>query len=156
MMKRVVVIVFTVLNILLLTGCIVCAVLTYRNNKIINSTELNFTYREEEKDVYLTLSDGQEIALQFGDESVKIVCSYEHGTAENIFQTVQFVRFYAQGKGYEIEREVTEMYGEIRLHNILYNLGYKREQTGDCDLDYIADRRWYVNAASKLIGWIGM
>lgn len=145
-----------VLNVLLLTGCIVCAVLACRNNKIINSIGLNFTYREEGKDVYLTLSDGQEIVLQFGDESVKMVCSYEHGTVDEIFQTVQFVRLYAIGKGYEIEREVTEMYGEIRLHNILYNLGYKREQTGDCDLDYIADRRWYVNAASKLIGWMGL
>lgn len=155
-MKRVVVIALIILNVLLFIGGIVCAVLTYRNNKIINSTELNFTYGEEEKGVYLMLSDGQEIALQFGDESVKIVCSYERGTAKDIFQTVQFVRYYATGKGYEIERDVTEMYGEVRLHNILYNFGYKRERTGDCDLDYIADRRWYVNVLSKAIGWFGL
>ena len=46
-MKRVMIIVLTVLNVMLLIGSIVCTVLTYRNNKIINSTETTFTYREE-------------------------------------------------------------------------------------------------------------
>ena len=150
------VIVLTVLNVLLLVGSIVCMALTYRNNKIINSTEIAFTYREEGGGVLLTLQNKEEIRLQFESESVKIIQSYKHNGTETIFQTVQFVRFYAQGKGYEIERDITEMYGEIRLHNIAYNLGYKRERTGDCDLDYAADRRWYVNSASKVIGWIGM
>lgn len=150
------VIVLTVLNVLLLIGSIVCTVLTYRNNKIINSTETTFVYREEDGGVLLTLQNQEEIRLQFESESVKIIQSYKHNDTETIFQNVQFVHFYAQGKGYEIERDVTEMYGEIRLHNILYNFGYKRERTGDCDLDYTLDRRWYVNAASKIIGWIGM
>ena len=150
------VIVLTVLNVLLLIGSIVCTALTYRNNKIINSTETIFAYREEGGGVLLTLQNQEEIRLQFESESVKIIQSYKHNGTEAIFQTVQFVRFYAQRKGYEIERDVTEMYGEIRLHNILYNFGYKRERTGDCDLDYTADRRWYVNMASKIIGWIGL
>ena len=155
-MKRVVVIMLTVLNVLLFIGSIICTAMTYTNNKIINSTDQTFVYREESGGVLLTLQSQEEIRLQFESESVKIIQSYKHNGTETIFQTVQFVRFYAQGKGYEIERDVTEMYGEIRLHNLLYNLGYKRERTGDCDLDYAADRRWYVNAASKLIGWIGM
>lgn len=150
------VIVLTVLNVLLLIGSIVCTALTYRNNKIINSTEQTFAYREESGWVLLSLHNQKEIRLQFESESVKIIQSYKHNSTETIFQITQFVRSYAQGKGYEIERDVTEMYGEIRLHNILYNLGYKRERTGDCDLDYTLDRRWYVNAASKLIGWIGI
>lgn len=155
-MKKAMVIAITVLNILLLIGSIVCTALTYRNNEIINSTETTFVYREEGGGVLLTLQNKEEIRLQFGSDSVKIIQSFKHSSTETIFQTVQFVRFYAQGKGYEIERDITEMYGEIRLHNIAYKLGYKREQTGDCDLDYIADRRWYVNAVSKLIGWIGI
>ena len=150
------VIVLTVLNVLLLIGSIVCTALTYRNNKIINSTETTFTYSEEDGGVLLTLQNQEEIRLQFGSDSVKIIQSFKHNDTKTIFQTVQFVRFYAQGKGYEIERDVTEMYGEIRLHNILYNFGYKRERTGDCDLDYAADRRWYGNALSKLIGWTGI
>ena len=155
-MRKARVIVLTVLNVLLLIGNTVCAALTCRNNKIINSTEQTFAYREEGGGVLLTLQNQEEIRLQFESESVKIIQSYKHNGTETIFQTVQFVRFYAQRKGYEIERDVTEMYGEIRLHNILYNFGYKRERTGDCDLDYTLDRRWYVNAASKIIGWIGM
>ena len=146
----------TGLNVLLLFDSFVCTALTYRNTKIINSTETTFAYREEDGGVLLTIQNQEESRLQFESESVKIIQSYKHNGTETIFQTVQFVRFYAQGKGYEIERDVTEMYGEIRLHNILYNFGYKRERTGDCDLDYTADRRWYVNAASKFIGWIGL
>ena len=155
-MRKAMVIVLTVLNVLLLIGSIVCTVLTYRNNKIINSTETTFVYREEDGGVLLTLQNQEEIRLQFESDSVKIIQSYRHNGTETIFQITQFVRYYAQGKGYEIERDITEMYGEIRLHNILYNFGYKRERTGDCDLDYTLDRRWYVNAASKIIGWIGM
>lgn len=155
-MKRVVVIVLTVLNVLLFIGSIICTAMTYTNNKIINSTDQTFVYREEDGGVLLTLQSQEGIRLQFESDSVKLIQSFRYDNKRAIFQTVQFVRFYAQGKGYEIERDVTEMYGEIRLHNIAYKLGYKREQTGDCDLDYIADRRWYVNAASKLIGWIGL
>lgn len=155
-MKKAMVIVLTVLNVLLLIGSIVCTALTYRNNKIINSTDQTFAYREESGGVLLSLQSQEEIRLQFESESVKIIQSYKHNSTEAIFQITQFVRYYAQGKGYEIERDKTEMYGEIRLHNILYNLGYKRERTGDCDIDYTSDRRWYVNATSKLIGWIGM
>ena len=155
-MKKAMIIAITVLNVLLLIGSIVCTALTYRNNKIINSTETTFTYREEGGGVLLTLQNNEEIRLQFESDSVKIIRSFKHNGTETIFQTVRFVRFYAQRKGYETERDVTEMYGEIRLHNTLYNLGYKRDKTGDCDLDYAADRRWYVNAASKFIGWIGL
>ena len=155
-MKKAMIIAITVLNILLFIGSIVCTALTYRNNKIINSTEATFAYREEGGGVLLTLQNEEEIRLQFESDSVIIIQSFKHNGTETIFQTVRFVRFYAQGKGYEIERDITEMYGEIRLHNTLYNLGYKRGKTGDCDLDYITDRRWYVNAASKIIGWAGL
>lgn len=155
-MKKAMIIAITVLNILLFIGSIVCTALTYRNNKIINSTEATFAYREDSGGVLLTLQNKEEIRLQFESDSVKIIQSFKHNGTETIFQTVQFVRFYAQRKGYETERDVTEMYGEIRLHNILYNLGYKRKRTGDCDLEYTADMRWYVNVASKIIGWIGL
>ena len=155
-MKRAMVIVLTMLNALLFIGTIVCAAWTYRNNKIINSANSIFAYREERGEVLFVLKDADEVRLRFDENSVKIVQSYAHDGAENIFRMVLFVREYAREKGYEIERAVTEMYGEIRLHNILYRLRYKREQTGDCDLDYIADRRWYVNVFSKIIGWTGL
>lgn len=155
-MKRKMRIVLTVLNILLFIGSVVCTVQTFRNNKIINSIAESFAYREEGKKVFLTLRNGKEVSLEFGRDSVKIIRAYEQAGTEGICQTVIFIRNYAREKGYEIERDVTEMCGEIRLHGILYELGYKREQTGDCDLDYITDRRWYVNMMSKVIGWIGI
>lgn len=155
-MKLAAIIVITVFNVLLLTGSIVCAVMTCRNNKIINSIEQTCDYREDSGGVVLTLPRGEELTLQFGNDSVKIVHSFEYNDAETIYKTVMFVREYARENGIEIPRSINEMYGEIRLHNMLYTLGYKREQTVDCDLDYIADRRWYVNIASKLIGWSGL
>ena len=45
----------------------------------------------------------------------------------------------------------TDMLGELRLHNALYAVGYKREQTTDADLDFTSDKRWYVNFISKII-----
>ena len=155
-MKLAAIIVITVFNVLLFIGSIICVVMTCRNNKIINSIEQTYDYREDSGGVVLTLPRGEELTLQFGNDSVKIVHSFEYNDAETIYKTVMFVREYASKNGIEIPRSINEMYGEIRLHNILYTLGYKREQTGDCDLDYIADRRWYVNVASKLIGWSGL
>ena len=136
-MKRAMVIVLTMLNALLFIGTIVCAAWTYRNNKIINSANSIFAYREERGEVLFVLKDAEEVRLRFDENSVKIVQSYAHDGAENIFRMVLFVREYAREKGYEIERAVTEMYGEIRLHNILYRLryheilfgGYNRAQT---------------------------
>ena len=89
------VIVLTVLNVLILIGSIVCTALTYRNNKIINSIEQTFVYREESGDVLLTIQNQEEIRLQFESDSVKIIQFYSHNGTETIFQTVQFVRFYA-------------------------------------------------------------
>lgn len=155
-MKRAMAIVLSVLNMLFFIVSIVCTALTYRNNQIINSADRTFAYREENGEVLLVLQGAEEVRLRFDERSVKIVQSYKHGSTENIFRMVLFIREYMCGKGYESERDIADMYGEIRLHNILYALGYRRERTGDCDLEYTADRRWYVNAASKAIGWIGL
>ena len=46
--------------------------------------------------------------------------------------------------------------GEYRLHNLLYSVGYKREQTGDADVDYVSNSRWYVNVVSSVFGWVGV
>ena len=74
------------------------SVLTYRNNKIINSTETTFVYREEDGGVLLTLQNQEEIRLQFEGESVKIIQSYKHNDTETIFQTVQFCPLLRAGE----------------------------------------------------------
>ncbi len=120
------------------------------------SKEGNYIYREQDGKVYLDISRGKEVKLKFGETSVAIEESYEHGDKQSSIEIIMFVKRYATKQGYEIERSNTELYGEYRLHVFLYKLGYKRCATGCCDLDYISDKRWYVNEAGKLIGSIGL
>jgi hypothetical protein len=128
---------------------------TARNNKKINDVAENFTYWEENENVSLTLKSGKEITIRFSEKSATVYQGYTaNGKAESI-EIVSFIRWYVEQKGYEVVQAYTDMYGEYRLHNLLYRLGYKREQTGDSDLDYERDKRWYVNAASKIIGRSG-
>ena len=67
-----------------------------------------------------------------------------------------FIRYYTRLNGIKTARSNTDFTGEYRLHNCLYKLGYKRKQTQNADIEYVKDRRWYVNVASTFIGWIGI
>ena len=148
-------IVLTVINLLILLISVLCLIGTAVNNEKINAIGKNFTYREEGETVILKLKNGKETTMQFGKESVKVWKSYEASEKDSSVEIVSFIRWYANLKGYEVKRENTELIGEYRLHNALYRLGYKREQTGDSDLDYEKDKRWYVTEISKIIGWCG-
>ena len=132
-----------------------CLIGTARNNKKINDVAENFVYEEENGNVSLRLKNGKEVTIRFNEKSARVYDGYTaNGKAESI-EIVSFIRWYAEQKGYEISQAYTEMYGEYRLHNALYWLGYKRKQTGDSDLAYEKDKRWYVSAASKIIGRSG-
>lgn len=144
------------LHLLIFMVSLTCLIGTSKNNKIINSIGYEFTYSEAENGrVRLTLNTGKEITLQFGKESVKVVHSFAASRKEEGLFLAVFIRSYASENGYSVKRTVTELYGEYRLHNVLYRLGIAQEQTADSDLDYEKDKRWYVNGLSKLIGWIG-
>ena len=41
------------------------------------------------------------------------------------------------------------MINEWRVHNLLYDLHYKRERTADVDLDY--PQKWYIKLAYTLL-----
>jgi len=129
---------------------------TNKNNKIINSIGCEFAYSEAENGrVELTLDTEKKVVLQFGKESVKVVNSYTaKSRKESLFLAV-FIRSYASENGYSVTRKVTELYGEYRLHNVLYGLGVAKEHTADSDLDYEKDSRWYINAIGNFIGWMG-
>lgn len=149
-------VVLTAINILLFIGSIFSLIGTSKNNKIINSFCRDFNYREEGKgEILLTLRSGKEMNLRFEKSSVKVVGAYGASGREESLYIVKFIYVYAEENDYEIPRAKTEMYGEYRLHNILYGLGYKRGQTADSDLDYEKDKRWYVNAVSKILGFTG-
>lgn len=155
-MRKRSIIVATIINLILLMISAACFVGTSINNKAINSAQQEFTYREEKGKVVLLLKDNEEVTIHFGMNSAKIMESYAFTGRKAKLEIVLFIKEYALQHGYGIVRDVTELYGELRLHNILYALGYKERHTEDCDLDYAADARWYVNTASKVIGWIGI
>jgi len=155
-MRKRSIIILTIINLILLVISAACFVGTSRNNKIINSAQREFTYRDEHGEVVFRLKDGEEVTIRFGENSAKIMESYRFNDRKAAIEIVFFIKEYALQNGYSVVRDITELYGELRLHNVLYVLGYKKLHTKDCDLDYVADSRWYVNAASKIIGWSGI
>ena len=148
-------IVLTVVNIIIFIMSVTSLIGTARNNKKINDVAENFVYEEENGNVSLRLKNGKEVTIRFNEKSATVYQGYTANGKRESIEIVSFVRWYAEQKGYEVSQAYTEMYGEYRLHNALYRLGYKRKQTGDSDLDYEKDKRWYVSAASKIIGWSG-
>ena len=149
--------VLTVANILFLIMSVYCLIWTAKNNQIFNSIEKDFSYEEYENGkVILALKGGKKMTLIFGSASVKVVDSYQATSKEESISVALFIRYYTRLNGIETARSNTDFTGEYRLHNCLYKLGYKRKQTQNADIEYVKDRRWYVNVASTFIGWIGI
>ena len=144
--------ILTIINVVMFVLSILCLIGTSINNKIVNSVDLNFKYREENGKTVLELEE-KEVVLQFGKDSVKVLSSHEIKDRETQLQTVLFIRKYLSE---QTPRQTTDLLGEFRLHNALYRLGIKRDQTGESDLDYIKDKRWYVDVASKILGFTGI
>ena len=156
MKKKRSLIVLTAVNILILLMSIYCLIRTTQNNKFINSYITDFDYAEYENGkVILTLEEDKRITLHFGNDSVKVVQSYQATSRKESVSVMLFIRYYTQSKGMKLSRSNTQILGEYRLHNLLYNVGYKRAQTADADIDLVKDRRWYVNIVSSVYGWIG-
>ena len=156
MKKKRSLIVLTAVNVLILLMSIYCLIRTTQNNKFINSYITDFDYEEYENGkVILTLEEDKRITLHFGNYSVKVVQSYQATSRKESVSVMLFIRYYTQSKGMKLSRSNTQILGEYRLHNLLYNVGYKRAQTADADIDLVKDRRWYVNIVSSVYGWIG-
>ena len=96
------------------------------------------------------MSDGETVRLRFNKEAVKAEQSYRVKDRAGQIYLTTFIYSYAREKEIHIERKFTDMLGELRLHNALYAVGYKREQTADADLDFTSDKRWYVNFISTI------
>ena len=101
-------------------------------------------------EVKLEMADGESVRLRYYKEAVKAEQSYRVKDRAGQIYLTTFIYSYAQEKEIHIERKFTDMLGELRLHNALYAVGYKREQTADADLDFTADKRWYVNFISTI------
>ncbi len=129
--------------------------LTNRNVRILNDTNPSYYYKERSS-VSVHLPSDEIAVLYFRNNHTKIKNSYQCDTIADCYATVMAIQSYARQNDIEITRPLTEMVGELRLHNFLHEIGYKTDETGDADLEYIQDRRWYVNVASKMVGWMGL
>ncbi len=146
--------VLMVLCVILTAFNIACCVHIWSGNDSLNRQRSAYAYTEEtDGSIIVSVAKDKRLRCYFGKDSVKIKSSYRVNDKDEIVRIILFVRSYAEEKGYRITRENTELYGEYRLHNILYEWGVEREKTVDLDLDYNQDARWYVNTASAVIGW---
>ena len=144
-----------IIHLLLFLGSLACLLQTNYNFKRINEFIPSFYYIEgSTASVYLP--SGQIVDLHFRGNNVEITDSYECKSIEDCYAIVFAIKSYARENGIEIVRTNTDLVGELRLHNFLYRIGYKPDETGTADLEYICDRRWYVNVASRVIGWTGL
>lgn len=156
-MKRRWFVVLIVINLLLALLSALCLVGTCLNNRSINvATQIEYRTINSEDNVCLNVDGENTVVLHLGADSVRITDSYKVTDGGAMLSVVCFVEDYVwETRGIQT-RPKTELYGEFRLHNLLYRFGIEREHTAELDLDYIADERWYMNAASKIIGWCGL
>ena len=146
---------FVILSGILCLIALTFFLLTERNVRILNDADPSYYYKERSA-VSVHLPSEKTVDLIFRDNHTKVKSSYEFESIAECYSIVLAVKAYAMRNEIEITRSTTEMVGELRLHNFLYEIGYKPNETGDSDLEYIRDRRWYVNVASRLIGWAGL
>lgn len=144
-----------IFHILLFLGSLACLLQTNRNVEQINAINPSFYYIEGST-ASVHLPSGEIVDLYFRGNNVEVSDSYVCNNIEDCFAVVLAIKSYAQSSGIEIVRSNIDLVGELRLHNFLYRIGYKRTETEDADLEYICDRRWYVNVASRVIGWTGL
>ena len=144
-----------IFHILLFLGSLACLIQTNHNFRRINEIVPSIYYIEGST-ASVQLPSGQTVDLHFRENNVEVSDSYVCNNIEDCYAVVLAIKSYAQSNGIEIVRSNTDLVGELRLHNFLYRIGYKRTETEDADLEYICDIRWYVNAASRVIGWTGL
>lgn len=74
------------------------------------------------------MASGEVVRLCFDKNLVKAERSYKvKDRAEQVY-LIAFVYSYGRKTDIRIERSVTDMLGELRLHNALYAVGYKRKK----------------------------
>lgn len=108
-----------------------------------------YEYEEQDGEVWLKVSESSKVCLRFGEDAVTVYEAYRHPFSVN--KIVGFIMQYQAEKGLNIRRTRRELMGEIRLHNLLYTIGYERTRTMNADLEYTSDGRWYVNMASAML-----
>ena len=160
-MKKRVRICLMILNLLLLMVSLVCVWQTSRNVKYINSLEPILykpdlsSFETECQSLSIYLPSGSALNTKFSKSGVRVVQSYRCQSLRDCYYIIFALQHQAKQNGYVFCQSTTELYGELRLHQIMYRIGYKTDQTSDADLEYTGDHRWYVRVASRIIGSSG-
>lgn len=150
-------IVLTIVNLILLILILIGYIETSENIKIFNSTEDAFDYEEKEKgEVELALTKGKRVTIVFHKTNAEVEGAYCYTDKPDLIKIIRFIRYYCERHEVEIARCNSDLWGEMRLHTFLYNVGYKRAQTGNANIEFEKDERWYVGVAGSILGWIGI
>lgn len=112
-------------------------------------------YDISKADITYKHTTGKEVKIIFGEESVQVVDSYTLNRKERL-DVLCFIRYCLKEKEIDCNRTVQNMEGEMITHNFLCKLGYKPISTKDTDLDYLKDKRWYVNTATVIMQFLGL
>lgn len=154
-MKKKIGICFFILSIVLFMLSSFCLYQTSENVQLLNEQSSSFYYMDG-SNVCINLSSGKRVSFALRDNVAIVYDSFQCDTKEDCIKVVLAIKEVAKKKEVSISRSNSDLMGELRLHNFLYELGYRTNHTKNADLEYIKDHRWYVNAASCLIGWVGI
>lgn len=147
----------TIVNLILLLLMAIVYYETSKNLQMFNSTDNTYDYEEtEDGKVVLTLHEEKKVTVLFHKTNAEILEAYRFTEKQAMLEIIRFIRYYCEEHGLEVKKCNSDLFGEMRLHTALYQVGYKQPQTGNANLDYESDRRWYVNVAGSVIGWIGI
>ncbi len=141
-------------NSILLIITLFCLIRSWQTINTIDNAQVQ-VYEENSDKVLVTLSGEKAVSLCFGEKQVSVYPT-QGISKKDATVVVQFIKAYAEQNNIEITRSTVVLIGEYRLHTLLSNIRYKPEHTDTADIDYIRDSRWYVNAASTVIGIMGI
>ena len=83
----------------------------------------------------VTVPSENRVSFVFTENSVIVYDSFLCKTQEDCMEVVFAIREVARSNGISIPRSNSDLIGELRLHNILYELGYRTDRTKDTDLE---------------------
>ncbi len=146
----------TVLNSIILVVSILGYIGTTENLIQFNSTDNIFEYAETERGrVILTLDRQRRVNITFHKSNAEVADAYLFSERSDVIKIICFIRYYCEIHEIRLKRTNSDLYGEYRLHTILYDVDYNRAHTKNANIDYEKDDRWYVTATGKIIGWLG-
>jgi len=150
-------IILTIVNVIILIICLIAVSETNKNLRIFNATDDAFDYEEIGKGkVELTLNKGKRVTIVFHKTNAEVMGAYRYVDKPDLVKIIRFIRYYCKLHKVEIARCNSDLWGEYRIHTVLYAVGYKRAQTENANIEYGKDERWYVNVIGSILGWIGI